>query len=74
QIPGFIRWFITRNMLTEEEGAKTTLYCALEDGPGTVTGLYYDEQRPREPSAVALDEDAARALWDSSEQWTAMRL
>jgi hypothetical protein len=57
-------------MLTNEEGAKTSLHCALSDEAAKETGLYYDKSRVREPSALARDPALAKQLWDRSVAWT----
>jgi retinol dehydrogenase-12 len=58
-------------MRSSEDGAKTTLYCATAPELATVSGRYYDNERERKPSQLALDDGLARELWAKSEQWTA---
>jgi NAD(P)-dependent dehydrogenase (short-subunit alcohol dehydrogenase family) len=67
EIPQPIRWFMTRNMISNEQGAKTTLYCATSADVASDNGLYYDECRVKEPSALAHDAALARELWERSE-------
>lgn len=67
QIPGPVRWWVTRKMITPEEGARTTLHCALSAAAARESGLYYDDQKVREPSALARDPALGRALWELSE-------
>jgi NAD(P)-dependent dehydrogenase (short-subunit alcohol dehydrogenase family) len=67
RIPWPIRPLVTRNMLSNEDGAKTTLHCATAPEAAGETGLYYDEERPRDPSALASDAHLAHALWERSE-------
>jgi retinol dehydrogenase-12 len=67
--PQPLRWLVTRRMLTPEEGAKTTLYCATEPSLAGESGLYYDRCRPRTPSALARDDALAAELWRRSEGW-----
>jgi NAD(P)-dependent dehydrogenase (short-subunit alcohol dehydrogenase family) len=67
RIPGPIRRLYTRNMLTTEQGATTSVWAATTDGldsPG-----YFALRAPMNPSAVALDDRAAATLWDRSEEW-----
>ncbi len=66
RIPWPIRKLVTMGMLTNEEGAKTTLHCATSAEAAEQTGLYYDKCRVREPSAPARDRALARELWDKS--------
>ncbi|KAF0292204.1 Retinol dehydrogenase 12 [Amphibalanus amphitrite] len=53
---------------TPEQGAQTTLYCALAPELATLSGRYYSDCKEKQPSARARnDEDAAR-LWEISEE------
>lgn len=56
-------------MISTEEGAKTSLYCAMSDDVAEQNGLYYDECKVVEPSALALDAGLAEKLWEESEGW-----
>lgn len=51
-------------LLTVEEGAQTSLYCATSPNVASESGLYYDKCAPRAPSAAASDEALASELWD----------
>lgn len=55
-------WFIK----TPEQGAQTTIYCAVDEKCGAETGLYYAECEAKEPSTEAKDEETAKKLWDVS--------
>jgi NAD(P)-dependent dehydrogenase (short-subunit alcohol dehydrogenase family) len=70
-VPWPIRPLIKSFMLTTEDGAKTTLYCATSDACANETGLYYDECKVREPGAAAHDTKLAEELWKRSEEWVA---
>jgi retinol dehydrogenase-12 len=63
RVPWPARQIITRRMLTIEQGARTSLYCATSPDVASETGLYYDKCRPTEPSPVATPDLAAR-LWE----------
>jgi NAD(P)-dependent dehydrogenase (short-subunit alcohol dehydrogenase family) len=69
-MPQPARWFYTRGMLTPEQGALTSLYCATAPELATETGLYYDDQRQKMPSQAAQDAALAAELWDRSLAWT----
>jgi dehydrogenase/reductase SDR family protein 13 len=58
-------------MLTIEQGARTSLYCATSPEVAAESGRYYDRCREAEPSKVATPELAAR-LWEYSQEWTAV--
>jgi len=70
RIPWPFRQLLLMSMISNEEGAKTSLHCALSPEAGNETGLYYDKSRVREPSALAEDGALAKALWDRSVSWT----
>ena len=69
QVPAPLRWLIKRNMITPEEGARTTLYCATAPELATQSGLYYDKCAVREPHPNGRDQAAAEKLWRLSEEW-----
>lgn len=73
RIPWPFRKLVTMGMLTNEEGARTTLHCALSAEAGKETGLYYDKSQVCEPSPAARDRALARELWERSEAWTCGR-
>lgn len=70
KVPGPVRWVMKRFMITNEEGAKTTLFCATSDAVANESGLYYDEQKPKKVNAIAT-EAAAKELWARSEAFVA---
>ena len=41
----------------------------MSDAAAGQSGLYYDECKVAEPSALALDEGLAEELWSKSEGW-----
>jgi retinol dehydrogenase 12 len=70
RIPWPVRPLVTRRMLTTEQGARTSLYCATSPDLAAASGRYYDSCQEREPSRVATRELAER-LWQRSQEWTA---
>jgi retinol dehydrogenase 12 len=70
RVPWPVRPLVTRNMLSVDEGAATSLYCAASAAVAEQSGLYYDKCAPRPASRVATPELAAE-LWRRSEEWTA---
>jgi len=70
RVPWPARQILTRRMLTIEQGARTSLYCATSPEVGGESGRYYDSCRAAEPSKIATPELAAR-LWEYSTNWTA---
>lgn len=71
RVPWPIRPLIQRRLLTNAEGARTTLHCCTSPDAQAQTGLYWDECAPRRPSRTARDPDLARTLWERSVSWTA---
>ena len=69
EVPAFIRPLIKLMMISTEEGAATTLYCATSPNVRNETGLYYDKSRVKQPSKVAQDVVLAAELWRRSEAW-----
>lgn len=48
------------------EGAQTTIYCAVDESLANTSGLYYSDCAPRTAAPQALDDAAAKKLWDLS--------
>lgn len=82
--PGNVRSRITRNnwflnalhrspiarmiIMSEADGARTSLLVATSPDLEGVTGRYFDKVREAKPSKVSTDEEAARRLWEVSQQ------
>ncbi|MGB5704971.1 MAG: SDR family oxidoreductase [Polyangiales bacterium] len=81
--PGNVRSRITRNnvflnalhrspfarliVMTEADGARTSLHVATSPDLEGVTGRYFDKVRESRSSKASRDQDAAKRLWDASE-------
>jgi NAD(P)-dependent dehydrogenase (short-subunit alcohol dehydrogenase family) len=70
RVPWPLRPIIKAFMITPEEGAKTSLYCATSPDVADQNGLYYDKSKPKTPSAVAQDAALAARLWEKSVEYT----
>jgi NAD(P)-dependent dehydrogenase (short-subunit alcohol dehydrogenase family) len=57
-----------RGFLTPEQGALTTLHCALH-APQQESGLYYSDSQPKQPAALGQNSELAKELWKRSEAW-----
>jgi retinol dehydrogenase 12 len=68
-VPWPLSVLVKRNMLTTEEGAITSLYCATSKKVAQQTGLYYDKCQVKQPSRVGQDMQLAAELWKRSEAW-----
>ncbi|APR84655.1 Putative oxidoreductase/Short-chain dehydrogenase [Minicystis rosea] len=69
KIPWPIRPLILKGMITVEEGAQTSLYCATSPEVEGQDGLYYDKSREKKPNRLADDVGLAKELWAKSEAW-----
>ena len=54
--------------IAPEQGGETLVYAASAPEIAEASGLYFDKNRPRDPSAAAQDDAAAGLLWRASEQ------
>ena len=70
-VPWPLRSLIKLGMITNEEGAATTLFCATSPTVAHESGLYYDQCRIKTPSPLVQDAALARELWERSEAWVA---
>jgi retinol dehydrogenase 12 len=68
RVPWPVRPLIKLRMLSPEQGATTSLYCASSSPVAAASGRYYENSREREPSNIATL-DLARALWERSQAW-----
>jgi retinol dehydrogenase-12 len=68
RVPWPARALMTRRMLTIEQGAATSVYCATSPDVAADTGLFYDECRVKAASPVATPE-LAEMLWKRSSEW-----
>lgn len=69
KVPWPLRALMKLTMISTEEGAKTSLYCATAPELANTTGLYYDSCRPKQPSREAQDAALAAELWTRSQAW-----
>src|SRR5215469_4374794 len=70
RVPWPVRPILTRGMLTIEQGAQTSLYCATSDQIADQSGKYFDKCQATSPNKAVTPELAA-TLWEESEKWTA---
>lgn len=70
EVPRVFRGAMKLFMITNEEGAKTTLHCATSPECADESGKYYDKCKEKRPSRVAEDGALARLLWEKSAAWT----
>ncbi|XP_060618436.2 retinol dehydrogenase 12-like [Anolis sagrei] len=51
---------------TVEEGAQTTVHCAVAEELESVTGKYFSDCKPAQVASQGLNEDTAKKLWKVS--------
>ena len=61
-----------RFLRTPEQGADTAVWLASSPEVDGVTGRYFIDRRPVEPSRAARDDESARRLWRWSEEMTGL--
>lgn len=75
-LPGWlnlIRPLLRRSILTAEQGARTTLYLALDDRAAALQGEYLDEHQQVQPAApAARDRLLQEQLLARSARWTGL--
>ena len=68
-VPQPFRALVKLFMISTEQGAATTLFCANSELVADQTGLYYDQCRARTASVQGRDLALAAELWRRSEGW-----
>jgi len=68
RVPPLVRPLIKARMLTTEQGAVTSVYCATSPALAASGGGYYDKCAVQEPNPVATPE-LAELLWQRSATW-----
>lgn len=58
--------FFSLLVKSPELGAQPSVYLAVSEEMEGLTGRYYDVMTEKEPAPQALDEEAARRLWEVS--------
>jgi NAD(P)-dependent dehydrogenase (short-subunit alcohol dehydrogenase family) len=69
RVPWPVRPLMMRRMISPQDGARTSLYCATSPALAGESGRYYDDCRAKEPGTAATAELAGE-LWRRSSEWT----
>lgn len=72
RVPAPVRWFMKRNMITNEEGAQGSLLLATAEDPGAPSGAYFSRTQPKAPNPIVDDEDLQDELWNRSASWVGL--
>ncbi|PSQ14070.1 daunorubicin C-13 ketoreductase [Halobacteriales archaeon QS_8_69_73] len=70
-LPGPLPWLVRRldtlpGVTTVADGAAELLFAGVSPRTADVSGRYFADRRPKQPSAAARDPEAARRLWAES--------
>jgi NAD(P)-dependent dehydrogenase (short-subunit alcohol dehydrogenase family) len=71
-VPWGVRHIMKLFMVSNEEGAKTTLHCATSDDVAGASGRYFDNCAEKKPSRLARDEAFAKLTWERSAEMTGL--
>lgn len=66
-VPQPLQWLGKLFMLSNDDGARTSLYCATAPELATQSGRYYEQVREAQPSLLARDDGLAAELWTRTE-------
>jgi dehydrogenase/reductase SDR family protein 13 len=69
-LPAPFEWLIKLFLISNEEGAKTPLYCATAPELAGVTGRYYAREHEARCNPAADDPALAAELWERSARAT----
>lgn len=69
RVPAPVRWLMNLTMISNDEGAQTTLYCATEPAIAGDSGHYYVRRQLARPTPQAEDPALAQRLWAASAAW-----
>ncbi len=72
EVPWGLRHVVRLFMLSNEQGAKTTLYCATSDAVKDESGLYYDRCKEKPASDLARNASLAGELWERTAEWVGL--
>jgi retinol dehydrogenase 12 len=70
-LPAPLRALNRLRLVSVQEGARTTLYCATAPDLSQHTGRYYSDAALAQPTPIAEDASLAAELWRRTEAWTA---
>lgn len=65
-IGAVVRFLARPFLISNAEGAKTSIYLVSDEKVGDVSGEYFDKCAPKMPNELARDGDAQEQLWQQS--------
>lgn len=67
-VPWPVRPIMKLFMITNEQGARTTIHCAASPAVADHDGRYYDKEKEKAPNRVAESAELGKELWSRSEE------
>ena len=71
-LPGLLQGLIKLVTIGPERGARTSIYLASSPEVEGITGKYFARRRQQNSSEISHNEEAARRLWEVSEELTGL--
>ena len=71
EVPWGVRHVMKLFLLTNEQGARTQLWCATSPDVAAHDGRYYDDCKEKRAARITNDPQLAKTLWEKSEAWVA---
>jgi NAD(P)-dependent dehydrogenase (short-subunit alcohol dehydrogenase family) len=72
KVPWPLRPLVKLRMISNEEGARTTVYCATSPEVAAQSGLYYDRCAAAPTEGLGGDDALGRELWARCEAWAGL--
>jgi len=72
RVPSPVRWFMKRNMISNEEGAEGSILLASASDVEAPSGSYFSRTRPKDPNPLADDVALQDELWRRSATWVGL--
>lgn len=73
KMPSFLTSFFRLFMISPSKGSETIVHLALSPEVQQVSGEYFYKKKVRKPARQALDDTAARRLWEVSCEYTGIQ-
>jgi NAD(P)-dependent dehydrogenase (short-subunit alcohol dehydrogenase family) len=73
-LPGYLQTLIKLVTIGPERGARTSIYLASSPEVEGITGKYFARCRQQKSSAASHNQEAARRLWEVSEELTPLNV
>jgi retinol dehydrogenase 12 len=72
RVPGPLRWWMKRTMISNQEGARGSVHLATASELAPHHGAYFHQTRLKEPNPVTQDPSHRKTLWERTSDWTGL--